>query len=338
MMNDVNSLYHQVIRGYDLSYQESVSLACFMARGDLTPLQTAGVLTTLSNRSVTLIELEGFRDGIFSLAQMIDLSEYDPIDVCGTGGDVKSSFNVSTAVAFVLAGCGIAVAKHGNHGVSSRSGSSSLLEHLGVKFVNDEYALKAQLDAAKICYLHAPLFHPALKNVAQVRKELGIKTIFNLLGPLLNPASVTSQLVGVYNFDVARLFKYFFQRRGGTVSIVHSADGFDEASPYAPSYLYGITSDTEIRAEDFGLITISPSVIATISNVSESAAAFINLLEGRGDRGYRSMVLMNSALALQLRFPKESFESLAERAKESIDSGAARSALKQLIQTSQEHS
>ncbi len=310
--------------GATLSSVEAARAVVGMARGEIAPAQVAAFLAVYRMRSLTLAELRGFRDGIFSLAKKVDLDAPEAIDVCGTGGDGKKSLNVSTAVAFVAAGAGVRVAKHGNHGVSSTCGSSTVLEHLGIAFSDDQSVLKRQLDRANICFLHAPLFHAALKNVAGIRKDLGVKTLFNNLGPLLNPASVRTQLLGVYSLELARLYKYYFQERSALVAIVHSADGFDEVSLSAPSHVIGVDSECVVTAADFGLPVQPEDAIASSGGVEENARALIDLLENRGAQGYRSVVVANSALAIRLSRPGLSLVDAAAAAAESISSGAAK--------------
>jgi anthranilate phosphoribosyltransferase len=291
----------------------------------------AALLTVFRMRKISLPELIGFREGLFSLAHKVNLSSHDAIDVCGTGGDGKSSYNISTAVAFVLAGAGIKVAKHGNHGVSSSCGSSTVLEQLGVKFSADPSVLNKQLEFAGVCFLHAPLFHPALKNLVGLRKELGFRTFFNILGPLLNPAEVRTQLVGVYSLELARLLKYYFQQQKTSVVVVHSLDGYDEVSLAAPTHILGVLDDAVVNASDFGLSP--PDLVKSVvkTGIHENAAALLALLENRGSTEYRDMVLANSAIALRLKFPQSSLPELVAKAAESLDSGKAKQALAKLL-------
>ena len=198
---------------YDyLTKEESFKVIIDIAKGKYNNSQIASFLTVFMMRRVTLEEIQGFRSALLELCVSVDLSEFDAIDLCGTGGDGKNTFNISTLSSFVTAGAGIKVSKHGNYGVSSECGSSNVLEELGIRFSNDEVFLKNCIDKAGICILHAPLFHPAMKNVAPVRKELGVKTFFNMLGPLVNPSFPKNQLTGVFNLELARLYNYLFQK------------------------------------------------------------------------------------------------------------------------------
>jgi anthranilate phosphoribosyltransferase len=225
------------ISGEILSKQEAKEALSIIAKGEANNSHIASFLTTYMIKSITADELEGFRDAMLDLALTVDLSEFSPMDVCGTGGDGKDTFNISTTSSFVVAGAGQRVAKHGNHGVSSSVGSSTVLEYLGVKFSNDENYLKAKIEEAGICFLHAPLFHPAMRFVGPIRKELGMKTFFNMLGPILNPAQVKKQVTGVYNQEILGIYADLFQKMEGNFGVLFGLDGYDEIS---------LTSDFEL--------------------------------------------------------------------------------------------
>ncbi|MEJ2163567.1 MAG: anthranilate phosphoribosyltransferase, partial [Robiginitalea sp.] len=198
----MKELLNKLIGHQLLDREESRKVLINMAQGNYNMSQTAAFLTVYMMRSVTTEELEGFRDALLELCHAVDLAEYEPIDLCGTGGDGKNTFNISTLASFVCAGAGVHVAKHGNYGVSSACGSSNVLEFLGIEFSQEEDFLKRSLDEAGICILHAPLFHPAMKQVAPIRRELGVKTFFNMLGPMVNPAFPKYQMVGVFNLEL----------------------------------------------------------------------------------------------------------------------------------------
>ena len=321
----------RLFEGTHLSTSEAHTLILQMVNAQISAAQQAALLTVFRMRKISLPELIGFREGLFSLANKVDLSTHDAIDVCGTGGDGKSSYNISTAVAFVLAGAGVKVAKHGNHGVSSSCGSSTVLEQLGVTFSADQSLLNRQLETAGVCFLHAPLFHPALKSLAGVRKDLGFRTFFNILGPLLNPAEVKTQLVGVYSLELARLLKYYFQQQKSSVFVVHSLDGYDEVSLTAPTHMLGVLNDEVVNADDFGLSVPASRKLAVKTGIQENAAALLALLENRGSAEYRDMVLANSAVALRLKSPQSSLQELVVKAAESLDSGRAKEALTRLL-------
>ena len=213
-----------------LTEKESRNIIIEISEGKLNTSEISSFLTIFMIRNITIEELNGFRKALIELSLKIDLNEFDPIDLCGTGGDEKDTFNISTLASFVTAGSGVKVAKHGNYGVSSSCGSSNVLEHLGLKFNNDSDKIKRAVDKANICFLHAPLFHPAMKNVAPVRKELGLKTFFNMLGPMVNPSMPKKQIVGVYSLELARIYNYLYQTTDINYNIIHSIDGYDEIS------------------------------------------------------------------------------------------------------------
>ena len=226
----MREILNRLINNQKLSREEAKKVLTGLASGEYNNSQVTAFLTVYLMRAITVHELEGFRDAMLELCNPVDLEGYDAIDVCGTGGDGKNTFNISTISSFVVAGAGVNVAKHGNYGVSSVSGSSNVLELLGVKFSGDADQMKRSMDASGICFMHAPLFHPAMKNVGPIRRELGIKTFFNMLGPMVNPAFPPNQLVGVFSLELARLYGYLYQNTTKNFSIVHALDGYDEIS------------------------------------------------------------------------------------------------------------
>ena len=213
-----------------LSKNEAKNILINISKGKYNNSHVSSFLTVFMMRNISLQELEGFKEALLELCIKIDLSEYNAIDLCGTGGDNKDTFNISTLSAFVTAGAGVNVTKHGNYGVSSSCGSSNVLEYLGIKFSNNFDFLRKSIEKCGICILHAPLFHPAMKHVAPIRKELGLKTFFNILGPLVNPSFPKNQIVGVYSLELARLYSYLFQKTKKNYAIIHSLDGYDEIS------------------------------------------------------------------------------------------------------------
>ena len=213
-------ILNRLINHESISTEEAKQVLVNISTGMYNQSQIAAFLTVYMMRSITLEELKGFRDALLELCIPVDLSDFNAIDLCGTGGDGKNTFNISTLSSFIAAGAGIKVAKHGNYGVSSASGSSNVLEELGVKFTNNEDILKRSIDQANICVMHAPLFHPAMKNVGPIRKELGVKTFFNMLGPMVNPAFPKNQMVGVFNLELQRLYGYLYQQTDKNYSII----------------------------------------------------------------------------------------------------------------------
>src|SRR3989337_621749 len=220
-----------------LDRQSAIEVLINISKGVYNESEIASFITVFLMRSVTIEELQGFQDALLELCVRIDLNGYPVIDIVGTGGDGKNTFNISTLACFIVAGAGHKVAKHGNYGASSISGASNVMEQLGYKFKNDQDRLKKEVDEANICFLHAPLFHPALKTVGPIRKNLGVRTFFNMLGPMVNPASPAFQLVGVYNLEMARIYNYLLQQTGKSFTIIHGLDGYDEIS---------LTNDTKV--------------------------------------------------------------------------------------------
>jgi anthranilate phosphoribosyltransferase len=280
-------------------------------------------------RSITVNELQGFRDALLELCLAVDLQTYDPIDLCGTGGDGKDTFNISTLSSFITAGAGVAVAKHGNYGVSSACGSSNVLEALGVKFSNDKDHLKRAMETANICVLHAPLFHPAMKNVAPIRKALGIKTFFNMLGPMVNPSFPKHQMVGVFNLELLRLYNYLYQKTDKNYSIVHDLGGYDELSLTNNAKIATNHSELLFSPDDLDLKSITAESIFGGNTVKEATEIFESIISGRGSKAQNAVVCANAGLAIATAKQithKEGFEY----AKESLLSGKAKTCLTKL--------
>ena len=312
-----------------LQKEEASSILFQIAKGAYNPSQIASFLTVFMMRSITLEELEGFREALLELCVAIDLSEFTPIDLCGTGGDGKDTFNISTLSSFITAGAGVKVAKHGNYGVSSGCGSSNVLEHLGIKFSNKEDFLRRCIDQAGICVLHAPLFHPAMKNVAPIRRELGVKTFFNMLGPLVNPAFPKNQLTGVFNLELARLYGYLFQKTDQNFTILYALDGYDEISLTGPARAIRKSGESTINPQDFGVEPLSKKQITGGDTVSSSAAIFISVLDGKGTTAQNNVVFANAAMAIATATDCTPIEGF-EKAKISLMSGKAYQAFKTL--------
>lgn len=300
--------------------------------GQYSNSEIASFLTTYAMRSITVEELEGFRDGLLELCLSVDLSAYDPIDVCGTGGDGKDTFNISTLSCFVVAGAGQKVAKHGNHGVSSMCGSSTVLEYLGAKFTNDRDYLERKIDQAGVCFLHAPLFHPAMKNVAPVRKELGVKTFFNMLGPMVNPVSPKKQLVGVFSLELARLFAYLYQQTDKQFLVLHALDGYDEVSLTGAFKIITAHSEQVLTPSHLGLQTLRADDLSGGVSVEDSARIFMNVLNDTATPSQKQAVLANAAMALYCANPALSLTDAVETARESLESRKALAAFKKLIE------
>ena len=314
-----------------LKYDQAKEILIDITSNKYSHSEIASFMTIYKMRNPSIEEMEGFRDALLEQCIKIDLDDFNTIDLCGTGGDGKDTFNISTISSFVVAGSGFKVTKHGNYGVSSNCGSSNVLEYLGVKFSNDENHLKKCLDQSNICYLHAPIFHPSMKNVAPIKKDLGFKTFFNLLGPLVNPSSPKNQITGVYNLEIARLYGYIFKNTNKNFSIVYSLDGYDEISLTGSFKL--INNFSEIIS-DYNYFKLQKTMAKDIlggKSIEDSANIFKNILSGKGTNNQVNVVLANSSLAIQTITNKDIDECI-EIAKESIESGKAYSSLKKLIE------
>ena len=322
----MKSILNRLIRHELLSKEEARQMIINIADGKYNSSQIASFLTVLMMRSISLQELEGFREALLELCIAVDLSEFETIDLCGTGGDEKDTFNISTLSSFVTAGAGIHVSKHGNYGVSSGCGSSNVLEHLGIRFSNDEDFLKRCIDQAGICILHAPLFHPAMKNVAPVRKDLGVKTFFNMLGPLVNPSFPKYQLTGVFNLELARLYHYLFQKTEQQVTILYDLKGYDEISLTGPTKVLSKNSERVLTPADFGVQPLQASDISGGSSVASSASIFMNVIENKGTQAQQNVVCANAGMAIATALNIRPIEGF-EKAKESLLSGKALRAL-----------
>ncbi len=315
---------------------EARTLMLAMADGEGTPEQVAAALAAFRMRPLALSELLGFRDALLERCLDPGLDAADAVDLCGTGGDGKDSFNVSTLAAFVVAGAGYRVVKHGNYGVSSSCGSSNVLEALGLRFSADPAVLRAQLEGAGIAFLHAPLFHPALARVAPVRRALGVRTLFNLLGPLVNPARPGRQLTGVFGLELARLYQYALQEAGTAFCVVHSLDGYDEVSLTGAFRAVTPNGPMDLRPEDLGLPTLAPEALHGGGTVAASAALFRAVLEGGGTEAQRAVVLANAALAIGTFHPGRPFADNLREAAAALDDGRAYAAFRRLVALSGE--
>ena len=325
----MKALLSRLINHESISAEEAKQILISISKGDYNQAQIASFLTVYMMRSITVNELQGFRDALLELCLAVDLQTYDPIDLCGTGGDGKDTFNISTLSSFITAGAGVAVAKHGNYGVSSACGSSNVLEALGVKFSNDKDHLKRAMETANISVLHAPLFHPAMKNVAPIRKALGIKTFFNMLGPMVNPSFPKHQMVGVFNLELLRLYNYLYQKTDKNYSIVHDLGGYDELSLTNNAKIATNHSELLFSPDDLDLKSITAESIFGGNTVKEATEIFESIISGRGSKAQNAVVCANAGLAIATAKQithKEGFEY----AKESLLSGKAKTCLTKL--------
>jgi anthranilate phosphoribosyltransferase len=294
--------------------------------------EVVAFLSVFMMRSVTVEELSGFRDGLLEQCKKVDLSEFNTIDMCGTGGDGKNTFNISTLASLVVAGAGYKVAKHGNAGVSSACGSSNVMECIGYKFTDDNDLLKKQIDKAGICFLHAPLFHPAMKAVGPIRRELGIKTFFNMLGPMVNPSNPQNQLVGVFSLELARIFQYIYQQTDKNFCIVHSIDGYDEVSLTDAFKVISHKGEKLLTPADVNLPKNKPEDIFGGNTVDESAGIFKKILTGEGSEAQNNAVLINAALAIETIDQGLTFNQSMEKAVNSLKSGKTLKVLQILLE------
>jgi len=326
-------ILNRLINQESITSDEAKNVLVNISEGKYNQSQIAAFLTVYMMRSITLEELRGFRNALLELCIPVSFEGYNTIDLCGTGGDGKDTFNISTLSSFVTAGAGVNVTKHGNYGVSSACGSSNVMEHMGIKFTNDIDFLKRSMDQIGICVLHAPLFHPAMKNVAPIRKELGVKTFFNMLGPMVNPAFPDNQMVGVFNLELLRLYGYLYQESDKNYAVVHALDGYDEISLTGKTKIISNSSETLFDPEDLGVSTIKQNEIFGGNTVNEAANLFKDIISGNGTEAQNNVVFANAGLAIATAKQishKEGFEL----AKESLVGGKAKNCLNKLIELS----
>lgn len=326
----MKSILDELVDHRSLSMESARQALVDLASGKLNPSQASAFMTVYMMRAITVDELQGFRDAMLELCVRARFDQ-PVMDVCGTGGDGKNTFNISTLSAFVVAAAGQAVAKHGNYGVSSACGSSNVLEYFGYRFTSDIDSLKRDLDRANICFMHAPLFHPAMKHVAPIRKELGVKTFFNMLGPMVNPSFPEKQVVGVFSLELARQYGYLYQNTTKNFAIIHSIDGYDEISLTGKVKVYNHEGEGIITADSFGLPQSRAEEICGGDTVEASAKIFINVLEGRGTTPQKNAVIANAAMAIYISNRRQSLLSAAASAREALESGKALQTFKQLI-------
>lgn len=314
-----------------LSREQSREIMINIAKGMYNDAELAAFITIYLMRSITIEELQGFRDALLELSVQVDLNGHPVIDIVGTGGDGKNTFNISTLACFIVAGAGQKVAKHGNYGATSISGASNVMEQLGYKFKTDNSKLKAEVEEAGICFLHAPLFHPALKVVGPIRKNLGVRTFFNMLGPMVNPAAPSFQLVGVYNLEMARIYNYLLQQSGKAFTIIHSLDGYDEISLTNDTKVITNEGERVVKPEQLGKRMVSPSDIHGGNSVEESAKIFVKILKGEGSWAQNAVVFANAAMALHCTGGYKSYNDAYSAAVESLESGKAYQSLQKLV-------
>jgi len=314
-----------------LSREQAKEVLVNIGKGVYNEHEVTAFMTVYLMRSITIKELQGFQDALLELCVRVDLDEFESIDIVGTGGDGKDTFNISTLSCFIVAGTGQKVAKHGNYGASSISGASNVMEQLGYKFKNDNDRLKKEVEDANICFLHAPMFHPALKTVGPIRKNLAMRTFFNMLGPMVNPAFPQYQLVGVYNLEMARIYNYLLQLSGKPFTIIHSLDGYDEISLTNDTKVITNNGEKIMRPEQLGKRMVSAADIQGGKTVEEAARIFSAIIKGEGNWAQNAVVLANAAMALHCTGKYKNFDEAFQAAVDSLESGRAYQSLKKLI-------
>jgi anthranilate phosphoribosyltransferase len=317
-----------------LSRQQAYDALTGIGKSQYNEHEVTAFMTVFLMRSITIEELEGFRDALLDLCVKVDLGNHQLLDIVGTGGDGKNTFNVSTLACFIVAGAGQKVAKHGNYGATSVSGASNVMEQLGYKFKNSSEALKREIEEANICFLHAPLFHPALKAVGVIRKNLGVRTFFNMLGPMVNPASPAYQLVGVYNLEMARIYNYLLQQTGKAFTIIHSLDGYDEISLTNDTKVITNEGERIMTPEQLGKRMVQQSDIYGGNTVEEAAKIFNKIIKGEGTWAQNAVVLANAAMALHCTGAYSSYNDSYLAAVDSLESGKAYKSLQTLVSLS----
>lgn len=314
-----------------LSVQQAKDILIQISKGMYTETEITAFVTVFLMRTITIAELQGFSEALQELCIKIDLGTDPLLDIVGTGGDGKNTFNISTLACFVAAGAGQKVAKHGNYGATSISGSSNVMEQLGYVFKADQEKLQKELKEAGICFLHAPAFHPALKTVGALRKNLGIRTFFNMLGPLVNPAKPKYQLLGVYNLEMARLYNYLLQKSERNFAIVHSLEGYDEISLTGDSKIITREGERIATPESLGKRQVAPADIFGGNTLEEAAELFKKIITGKGSWAQNAVVLANAATALYCTGHYDHYQAAYQSAVDSLESGQALECLEKLM-------
>jgi len=333
MLNDcvMKKILQYLFEHKTLSREQAKEVLLNISKGIYNDAEITSFITVFLMRTITIDELQGFRDALLELCVRVDLNGHEAIDIVGTGGDGKNTFNISTLACFIVSGTGQKVAKHGNYGASSISGASNVMEQLGYKFKSENGKLKKEIDETNICFLHAPLFHPALKTVGPIRKNLGIRTFFNMLGPMVNPAAPDFQLVGVFNLEMARIYNYLLQQTGKSFTIIHSLDGYDEISLTSDTKVITNEGEKIMTPEQLGKRMVEASDIHGGNSVEEAAKIFVKILKGEGSWAQNAVVFANAAMALHCTGHYKNYDEAYAAAVESLESGKAYNALQKLI-------
>jgi anthranilate phosphoribosyltransferase len=322
----------QLIEGASLTREDTRTIMLGITEQKYNDYQIAALLMALQTRGVTVDEMLGFRDGLLETGKKVNLDDYNTLDIVGTGGDGKNSFNISTCSAFVIAGAGYKVSKHGNGGSTSISGASNVLAGHGVKFTDNIDTLRRSLDEANICYLHAPLFAYGMKFVGPIRKALGVPTCFNLIGPLVNPCNPKNSLHGTANQSQQRLYTNIHQKIGDNYGVVTSYDGYDEIS---------LTSGFKINTKyyekvytpiDMGLKYVKPSDIYGGNTAEEAMQIFDNVLQNKCTEAQRNVILANAACGISLMEEGLTISETISKARESLESGKALECFRKFVE------
>jgi anthranilate phosphoribosyltransferase len=314
-----------------LSREQAKEALVQISKGAYNETEVTAFITVFLMRSITIAELQGFRDALQELCVRVDMEGFDVIDIVGTGGDGKNTFNISTLSCFVVAGAGQKVSKHGNYGASTISGASNVMEQLGYKFKNDTAALRKEVEASNICFLHAPQFHPALKFVGAIRRNLGVRTFFNMLGPLVNPSFPPYQLIGVYSLEMARIYNYLLQQGDQAFTIIHALDGYDEISLTGDTKVINHKGEKVYSAEQMGKRSVLAADLYGGNTVEEAAKLFLHILKAEGTWAQHAVVVANAAMALHCTGKYGDYGQCYDAALESLESGKAYQALQTLL-------
>lgn len=328
----MKDILQYLFEGNKLTREQAKNSLSEVGKGQHSEAEFASFLTVFKMRSIDSEELAGFRDAMFELSSKVDLAGYNGIDIVGTGGDGKNTFNISTLACFVVAGAGVNVTKHGNYAASSTSGSSNVLEHMGYQFSNDENKLKNDLDKGSFCFMHAPLFHPAMKHIAPVRRALKLPTFFNILGPMMNPSSPKYQLLGVNNDENFAHYANVYDTLDINFAIVNSLDGYDEISLTSDTKVGLNGKETILSPDSFGMKALQPENLFGGESVDEAAKIFLNVLENKATAAQKSVVLANAGLALHVVYPQKTLLDCVAMARKSLESGNALKCLKSVTQ------
>ena len=328
----MKQILNKLFEHQSLTRSEATEVMTNIAAGKYNEAQISAFVSVFIMRSIELNEIIGFRDALLDMAIEADLSEFDSIDIVGTGGDGKNTFNISTASCFAVAGAGYKVAKHGNYGATSVSGASNVLEHYGAKFTTDMDVVKKAIDQSGFAYLHAPLCNPAMKNVAGVRKNLGVRTFFNVLGPLISPVRPNYQCLGVYDLKMMRLYNYIYQSLGINYTIVHSLDGYDEISLTSTCKVSNNKGENVYSPEDLGFRQIAQKELWGGETVADASKIFLNVLNNKATDAQRNAVVINSAFTIQTICPEKTIDECKSEALQSLERGKAKKAFEKFIE------